>query len=350
MHSDKRKRWLAMRNPVMTRPRTVALAIVATELGAMFVGAILPTPLYPLYRQAFGFSGVTLTLIYAVYVVGNLVALLLFGRLADQIGRRAASLPAIGVGIASTGAFALAASTAWLFAARALSGFSTGLAAGAATAWIAELHPGGAGSRGAAARIASAANFFGCSAGPLIGGVLAQFAFWPLRLPFILYLVLLGGVCIAICFAPETLADPKRISEVSLKPRLGVPRQIWLQFVAPAATSFATFALIAFYAAFDSEPARRKPAPARASCRRRRRLRAVRHCRGDDPFHRPDREPGGNARRAGGIVAERLASGGRGGQIDAIIDFRRRCGRRRRRARLSRQPRSRQPHRAGRPA
>jgi len=249
MHSDKRKRWLAMRNPVMTRPRTVALAIVATELGAMFVGAILPTPLYPLYRQAFGFSGVTLTLIYAVYVVGNLVALLLFGRLADQIGRRAASLPAIGVGIASTGAFALAASTVWLFAARALSGFSTGLAAGAATAWIAELHPGGAGSRGAAARIAAAANFFGCSAGPLIGGVLAQFAFWPLRLPFILYLVLLGGVCIAICFAPETLADPKRISEVSLRPRLGVPRQIWLQFVAPAATSFATFALIAFYAA-----------------------------------------------------------------------------------------------------
>jgi MFS family permease len=36
---------------------------------------------------------------------------------------------------------------------------------------------------------------------------------------------------------------------VSLKPRLGVPRRIWLQFVAPAATSFATFALIAFYAA-----------------------------------------------------------------------------------------------------
>ena len=55
----------------------------------MFVGAIMPTPLYPLFRAAFGFSGVTLTLIYAVYVLGNLMALLLFGRLADQIGRRA---------------------------------------------------------------------------------------------------------------------------------------------------------------------------------------------------------------------------------------------------------------------
>jgi MFS family permease len=236
-----------MRNPVMTRPRTVGLAIVATELGAMFVGAILPTPLYPLYRQTFGFSAVTLTLIYAVYVLGNLAALLFFGRLSDQIGRRVTTLPAIGVGIASALAFAFAASTPWLFAGRALSGFSTGLASGTATAWIAELYADRG--SGAAARIAACANFFGCAAGPLLAGVLAQFAPKPLRLPFILYLVLLTGIWVVIFFAPETLADPKRISELSLKPRLGVPRRIWLQFVAPAATSFATFALIAFYAA-----------------------------------------------------------------------------------------------------
>src|SRR5271156_1208957 len=102
---------MAMRNPVIPRHRYFALAIVATELAVMFVGAIMPTPLYPLYRMEFGFSGVTLTLIYAVYVLGNLAALLFFGRLADQIGRRNATLPAIGVGIASAVAFALADST-----------------------------------------------------------------------------------------------------------------------------------------------------------------------------------------------------------------------------------------------
>src|SRR5579864_5179342 len=151
----------------------------------MFVGAIMPTPLYPLYQHAFGFSGITLTLIYAVYVLGNLVALLFFGRLADQVGRRKAILPAIGFGIASTVVFAAATGTAWLFAARALSGFSTGLAAGAATAWIAELYSSRG--NGTAARIAAAANFFGCSAGPLLGGFLAQYAPWPLRLPFYVY-------------------------------------------------------------------------------------------------------------------------------------------------------------------
>jgi MFS family permease len=225
----------------------VALTIVAVALAVMFVGAIMPTPLYPLYQHAFAFSGVTLTLIYAVYVLGNLVALLFFGRLADQVGRRNAMLPAIGFGIASTVVFAAAAGTAWLFAARALSGFSTGLAAGAATAWIADLYTGRG--NGAAARIAASANFFGCAAGPLFGGLLAQFAPWPLRLPYLVYLVLLCMMAGAILFAPETVTNPKRFGEAALRPRLGVPRPIRLQFVSPAVSGFATFSLIGFYAA-----------------------------------------------------------------------------------------------------
>src|ERR1700746_3698560 len=131
-----------MRNPIPAGQNRIALAAVAGMLAVMFIGAILPTPLYPLYREAFGFSTVTLTLIYATYVLGNLTALLLFGRLADQIGPGAGSP--------------------------------------AATAWIAELYIGRA--SGGAARIAAAANFFGCAAGPLLGGLFAQFAPAPLRL------------------------------------------------------------------------------------------------------------------------------------------------------------------------
>jgi MFS family permease len=232
----------------MHRTRNVVgLTIVAIELGAMFVGAILPTPLYPLYKQHFGFSGVTLTLIYAVYVLGNLAALLFLGRLSDQIGRRVVILPAIGVGIASAVVFATAAGTAWLFVGRMLSGLSTGLASGTSTAWIAELYSGA--QRGLAARIAAAANFFGCAVGPLLGGLLAQFAFLPLQLPFYVYLAALFGVAAAILFAPETVQKPKPLTQASLKPRLGVPQNIRLQFIAPAVTGFATFALIGFYSA-----------------------------------------------------------------------------------------------------
>jgi len=236
-----------MRNPTLASSNRIALTAVAAQLGIMFIGAILPTPLYPLYREAFGFSGVTLTLIYATYVLGNLAALLFFGRLADQIGRRRTSLPAVAVGIASAVIFAAAQGTAWLFVARGVSGFSTGLASGAATAWIAELYAGRDKSR--AARVASAANFFGCAAGPLIGGAFAQFTFAPLRLPYLAFLVLLCGAAGAILLPRETVTQPKLVRDVELHPRIGVPPGIRLQFISPAVTGFATFSLIGFYSA-----------------------------------------------------------------------------------------------------
>jgi MFS family permease len=178
-----------------------ALAIVACVLAVMFVGATLPTPLYPLYRLEFGFGDFMLTLIYAVYVLGNLIALLFFGRLSDQVGRRSVSLVAIGFGLASTLAFLMVDAAAWLFAARVLSGLATGLASGTATAWIAELQPRG--DRAAAASIAVMANMGGTALGPLLAGTLAAFAPWPLRLCYVVYSALLVVAAIAALIAPD---------------------------------------------------------------------------------------------------------------------------------------------------
>src|SRR5262245_34472913 len=82
--------------------RQTAIVAVTTMIGVMFAGSTLLTPLYVIYKQKFGFSEVTLTLIYATYVVGNLVALLVLGRLSDQIGRRYVALAALGVSLLST--------------------------------------------------------------------------------------------------------------------------------------------------------------------------------------------------------------------------------------------------------
>jgi MFS family permease len=222
--------------------------IVAMAFAIVFFGATLPSPLYPLYRSAFGFGGVTLTLIYAVYVLGNLAALLFFAQLSDQIGRRAVTLPAIGVAGLSTAAFLFAGSTGWLFVARALSGLATGLAGGALTAWIAELEPHG--DRTAAAVRASAANFTGSALAPLMAGAAATVASQPLRLPYAVYMVLLVGLAAVMLAPPETVsARIGRARGLSLRPRLGVPKQIRLAFLPPAATAFATFSLVGFYAA-----------------------------------------------------------------------------------------------------
>jgi len=230
------------------RSFTWAMSIVAAALGVMFVGPTLPTPLYPIYRSSFDFGKLTLTVIYAIYVLGNLAALLVFGRLSDQIGRRLVTLPAVGIGVLSVVVFVFADGVGWLLAARVLSGLSTGLAAGAATAWIAELQPEH--DRAIAAVTASGANFMGLAVGSLLAGTLADLAPWPLRLSYIVYLGLLLAVGVAIVFPPETVANrASHWKDLALRPRLGVPAGIRLPFMPPATTAFATFALLGFYAA-----------------------------------------------------------------------------------------------------
>jgi MFS family permease len=76
-----------------------ATGVIAAVIAVLFAGSTVLTPLYVIYQQQFGFSQITLTLIYAVYVIGNLTALLLFGRLSDEIGRRRVAVPAIAVAI-----------------------------------------------------------------------------------------------------------------------------------------------------------------------------------------------------------------------------------------------------------
>jgi MFS family permease len=226
--------------------RRTATGVAAIDIAVMFMGSTLLSPLYVVYQDAFGFSGTTLTLIYATYIVGNLVALFGFGRISDQLGRRRTLLPAIALAALSTLLFLVATSTPWLFLGRALSGLAIGLAAGAATAWITEL----SGARRAHASVtATASNFSGLAIGSLLAGLLAQYAPAPLRLGYIVYLAMLVVLAGLVARARETVTTTRALGELSLRPRIGVPREIRARFVSPAATAFAVFALGGFYAA-----------------------------------------------------------------------------------------------------
>lgn len=230
------------------RLRAGPTATVAAELAIIFVGATLTTPLYPLYEKRFGFGEIALTLVYAVYVLGNIAALFLGGRLSDQIGRRRASLPAIGLGLAGTALFVFASSLAWLFGARVLIGLATGLGSGVATTWIAELQPPD--QKPWAAAVAVMANFVGLAVGCVAAGLLAGYAPWPLRLCWALYFLVLAAIAVPILFARETVSDRvSRLDDLSLHPRLGVPADIRLAFVPPAVCAFATIAVLGFYSA-----------------------------------------------------------------------------------------------------
>jgi MFS family permease len=228
--------------------RWPALAAAAGLVAVAFMGSTVITPLYVLYQHRFGFSEITLTLVYAVYVVGNLLALMVFGRLSDQIGRRPVGLGAIAIAGLAAMLFLAADGTAWIFGGRVLSGLAVGLASGTGTAWLAELF--GPRQRPLATLTASCANLVGIAIGPLLAGLLAQYAPWPESLCYLAYLAILGGAAVLVALAQETVQDrAHRLGDISFRPRLGLPGKTRAQFVAPAITAFGTFALVGFYAA-----------------------------------------------------------------------------------------------------
>jgi len=213
-------------------------------IAALFMGSTILTPLYDLYRLAYDFSAFTLVLLYAVYVIGNLLALFFLGRLSDQIGRKPVILAAVGLAGLSAALFLQAHSLGWLFIARVISGLAVGMGSGAATAWITEFTP--AERRARAAAVMTGFNFVGLTLGPLVAGALAQYAPHPLRLPFGVYLVILGVTAGLVATRPETVAER---TSLTFSLRLGVPAGVRAAFVAPACSGFAAMAVVGFYAA-----------------------------------------------------------------------------------------------------
>jgi MFS family permease len=190
--------------------------ILTVAFFTLLLGSNLPTPLYAVYRERFGFSSVVLTLVFATYMIVLVPTLLLCGQLSDRVGRKrvvAAGLFTAAVGL---GLFAAAAGTAWLFAARAVQGLVTG----AATAGLVELEPHG--DRERAALYAVIVQGGGSSAGPVLAGVLAQWAPEPRVLCYLVALVLalLAAIAVLTIREPTPAGGRWRVQRPSVPPEI----------------------------------------------------------------------------------------------------------------------------------
>jgi len=243
----------ARRNAIHAEPAAPGLPMwgVAAQLAVIYMLSTIPTPLYSIYQQHFHFSKVVLTLIFAVYVIGTVAAMFFLGRLSDQVGRRPVVLWALFIGAIDALVFLAANGTAWLFAARILSGLAIALSAGASTAWIVELEPQHDKAR--ATRVAMGVNLAGLGLGSLCAGLLAQYVPDGMKMVFLCYLILLQFTAVIIATCPRTILNPRPLREVSLRPRFGIPREIRSRFVAPAVAAFATLSVIGFYSGLIPE-------------------------------------------------------------------------------------------------
>ncbi|GAB4099957.1 MFS transporter [Sinomonas halotolerans] len=221
-------------------PRGVRLVLSAAVLFTLLVGANLATPLYAGLEARLGYGSLGTSVAFASYVLTLVGVLLAAGHWSDHVGRRAAMVLAVVLGLAGAAVFAGAGSLAQLCAGRALQGAAVGLAMGACTAALRELLP----HRGVwAGRVTLLASSAGVAAGPALGGLAAEAAGGPggAAVPFVVHCGVLAALLVplvAVRARPALLpaAGPGRA-------RLLAPRS--LRHALPDGAARRTFSLAA---------------------------------------------------------------------------------------------------------
>src|SRR6188472_2635531 len=179
----------------------LAYALVGAIIGLALFASGTPSPLYGVYRELWGFSPLVLTLVYATYAFGVLGALLLAGRVSDDVGRRPVLLAALATLMGATVLFMLADSVVWLFVARGVQGLATGAALGAASAALLDLpprrDPAGVGLTNG---VVSAG---GMGLGVLVSAALVELAPAPRVLPYVTLFVLFAVAFVGALLMPE---------------------------------------------------------------------------------------------------------------------------------------------------
>ena len=220
-----------------------AFALLAYAFTAVMLGTTLPTPMYALYADRMHFAVLTTTVVFATYTGGVLLALLVFGGWSDAIGRRPVLVAGAVAALVSAVVFLFAHSVPELLAGRFFSGLSAGLFTGTATAAVIEAAPQSWRTR--AAVVATVANTGGLGLGPLVAGLLVQYAPMPLHLSFMVHIVLVLLAVAAVLFAAET---SQRQGTLGFQ-RLSVPPQTRSIFVVAATAAFAGFAVLGLFTA-----------------------------------------------------------------------------------------------------
>ncbi|WP_244181635.1 MFS transporter [Streptomyces curacoi] len=226
--------------PEEAKGRGLAVFGVAFALWVTMAGTTAPTPLYPLYGEEFGFTPFTVTVVFAVYALGVVLGLLLFGRLSDQVGRRPVLSAAMLLSLCAAAVFLFAQNLGALLVARVVSGLSAALVTGAATASLAERL--GPHARVKPATIALFANMGGLACGTLLAGVLADATPSPLRTPWVVMLALAAIGLLWVMASGESSAHRSGFSP-QFQP-LHVPGEIRSDFLRSALAAGSGFAVL----------------------------------------------------------------------------------------------------------
>ncbi|MGY1837566.1 MFS transporter [Blastococcus sp. SYSU DS0510] len=226
-----------------TLRRDPAFRTAAGLLILVLAASGVPTPLYRVYQEQFGFGPGMLTTVFGIYALALLAALLVVGGLSDHVGRRPVLAGGLLLQAVSMVVFLAADSVGWLLAARVLQGLSMGVLTGTLGALLLDTQRP---SRPLGALLNSAAPGLGLSVGAVGAGLVVEHVTSPARWVFGVLAVVLLVAAAAVVFLPET--SPRAPGALrSLRPTVRVPRSQRPAFLAVLPVMVAAWALGGLY-------------------------------------------------------------------------------------------------------
>lgn len=161
----------------------------------------LPAPLYGIYETAWHLTPLATTVIFAVYALAALAAVLISGRISDVIGRKPVLVGALIAMLIGLGVFLVADNMALLLLARTIHGAAIGSIVVVAAAALLDLRP----HRGVrSGQLSGVAFNIGMTVAIIGSAVLAQYAPHPLRTPYAVVAVICVLVGVGVLALRET--------------------------------------------------------------------------------------------------------------------------------------------------
>lgn len=210
----------------------------------LMIGTNMPSPLYAVYKEQWGFSSGVLTLVFATYALLIIPSLLLFGKLSDRFGRKNVLIPGFLLSAVGSLLFTFADNLVWLFVARAIQGISVGITSGAATAALSELHSQQ--DNKLSALVSSVATAAGTALGPLLAGVMAEYGPWPMSLPYLVHMALILPGMLGLLMIPETVSQQAK-AKAQGTGQSGLPAEFKTPFAISAVTVFIAWSVTALF-------------------------------------------------------------------------------------------------------
>lgn len=226
--------------------RTVSFAATSAALAIVFGASVSAIPLYNVYQQAFQLGTAQFAVLSVGYMLAAVTALLVLGRLSDYVGRKPVAFASIGCGLLACVLLVIANGFEVLLLARALQGFSAGLATTAILAFIVDVSPGLP--RWLTSSVTGAAATLGQGIGVLLSGTILA-STGVVDVPPEVFIVLLIAAAVAIALSRD--ANPKRAGALrSLKPELHIPLAVRHRLLPAAAVLLATWGIAGYFQSF----------------------------------------------------------------------------------------------------